>query len=107
MGEELHVQHVVSDFLFDALICFTVADSKNVQVNGMRGDGGALGLRVSVCGEESVNIVRAVEQWSRGGRTCEWPRASGEKSAAPPDFTEPPFPAWRSVNSCVQTKGAA
>ena len=107
MREELHVQHVVSDFQFDALICFTVADSNDAQVNGMRGDGGVLGLRVSVCGDESVNLVHVVEQWSQGGRTCEWPRASGEKSAAPPDFMEPPFPAWRSVNSRAQTKGAA
>ena len=39
MGEGLHGPRVVSDFLFDALICFAVADSKNAQVNGMRGMG--------------------------------------------------------------------
>lgn len=56
MGEKLQGQHVVSDFQFDALICFTVADSYDARVNGMRGDGGVLGLRVSVCGDESVNL---------------------------------------------------
>ena len=81
MGEELHGPHVVSDFQFDALICFTVVDSKNAQVNGMRGDGGVLGLKVSVCGDESVNLARAVEKWSQGGRTCEWPRVSGKELA--------------------------
>ena len=72
MREELHVQHVVSDFQFDALICFAVADSNDAQVNGMRGDGGVPSLRVSVCGDESVNLVRGVEQWSQGGHTGEW-----------------------------------
>ena len=71
MGEKLQGQHVVSDFQFDALICFAVADSNDAQVNGMRGDGGVLDLRVSVCGDESVHLVRGVEQWSQGGRTCE------------------------------------
>lgn len=71
MGEGLHGQRAVPDFQFNALICFAVADSKNAQVNGMRGDGGVLDLKVSVCGDESVHLVRGVEQWSQGGRTCE------------------------------------